>query len=382
MKQILTGIAFLIAHLTFAQTYSEQINKAEEAVSKKDYCNALNYFKSAFEDTLKIGTYDFYYAAISAANCHEERQALIWLKESQRKGLGLNAGEFNVVASNPAFAILHKYPEWNSFLISMRQAFLKKQQLQKKQKEKWIALITANEIKPNQNGKFNNCNAGFALYFSKVDRLDVPYLVYVPKSYFPSKKMQAIIYLQGGVANRDSFEFKNPDLIIPEPIFSVGDEFHSIIIYPFGKKNFGWVFQKSAFENVLAIIKNVESTYHIDSNRIFLGGMSNGGTATFWFASQKPNIFRGFYSFSAIPKLEIGKINFQNISQGKPFYSINAKDDEVYSFETVKKIYEQNKKLASDWHFDSVSTGDHQFIYQSNGKEILNTFFKKLLSSK
>lgn len=382
MKQILAAaFTILLSQCIFAQTYSDQINKADEAILKKDYCSALTYFKSAFKDTSVIGTYDLYYASISAANCNKEQQAFLWLKESQQNGLGLRPGEIDGISNDSEFVILHKYSEWKVFITSMKKALAKQEAFQKKQSEDWLAKINANKIKPNREGKFNNSNPGFALYFTKVDTLEVPYLVYIPQSYQPSKPFQAVVFLQGGVANRDSFEFQNPELIIPEPIFSIGDKFRVIIIYPFGKKDFGWVHQKAAFENVLMIVNKVESTYHIDSNRIFLGGMSNGGTATFWFASQKPNIFRGFYAFSAMPKIEIGNINFQNISQGKPFYSLNAKDDEVYSFETVKKIYEQNKTIATDWHFDSVPNGDHQFIYQPNGKEILNTFFKKLLSS-
>ena len=382
MKQILAAaFTILLSQCIFAQRYSDQINKADEAILKKDYCSALAYFKSAFKDTSIIGTYDLYYAAISAANCNKEQQAFLWLKESQQNGLGLRPGEIDGISNDSEFVILHKYPEWKVFITSMKKALAKQEAFQKKQSEDWLARINANKIKPNRKGKFNNSKPGFALYFTKVDTLKVPYLVYIPQLYQPSKPIQTIVFLQGGVANRDSFEFQNPELIIPEPIFSVGDKFNAIIIYPFGKKDFGWVYQKAAFENVLPIINKVENTYHIDSNRIFLGGMSNGGSATFWFASQKPNIFKGFYALSAMPKLEIGKINFENISQGKPFYSLSAKDDEVYSFETVKEIFEKNKAIATDWQFDSLPNGDHQFIYQPNGKEILNTFFKKLLSS-
>lgn len=381
MKHFLTILGILITQAIFAQTYSEQINKADEAILRKDYCSALAYYKTAFNDTAKIGALNLYYAARAAANCNDEKQALAWLKKSQQKGLGLNPGEIDAIVNDSKFLLLHKFPDWNSFITSMRQAFAKKQQLEKKQSEDWLARITSNKILPNLNGKFNKCNEGFALYFSKVDSLDVPYLVYIPKLYHPSKPMQVIVFLQGGVANRENFEFQNPEGIIPEPIFSIGDIYNSIIIYPFGKKDFGWVYQKPAFENVLTIINKVEKAYNVDNKRIFLGGMSNGGTATFWFASQKPNIFKGFYAFSAIPKLEIGEIRFQNISQGKPFYSINAKDDEIYSFKTVKNIYEQNKTIATDWHFDSVQKGDHSFIYGPQGKEILNTFFKKVLSN-
>ena len=378
MKYILTGIILLIAQITFAQSFDEQMGKAGEALQKKEYCNALTIFRTAFKDTTKTGAYEFAYAAVAATNCSDEQQALIWLKKSQQKGLGQSTEEIGAISKDSSFVKLHKYPEWNAFVSSMKQALVDRQLLQKKRDDEWIETITANKIKANPKGKFNQCKSGFALYLSKVDALEVPYLVYIPRTYDAAKPMRAIVYLHGGVANETNFNFKNSELGNGEPIFSIGDTYNSIIIYPFGKKDFGWVDQVAAFKNVLTIIDKVKAIYHIDSENIFLGGMSNGGTAAFWFASQKPNIFKGFYALSALPTLKVEPINFKNITQDKPFYSVNAKDDDVYKFDDVSKIYNDNKANAKGWIFDTLEGGGHGFIYQQNGKEILEKVFKKI----
>ena len=189
MKQILTGITLLIAQITFAQSYDAQMGKAGEALQKKEYCNALTVFKTAFKDTTKTGPYDFAYAAVAAANCNDEQQALIWLKKSQQKGLGQNTGEIEFISNDSGFVKLHKYPEWTTFISSMKQALVDKQLQQKKRNDEWVETITANKIKTNQKGKFNKCKSGFALYFSKIDTLKVPYLVYIPKTYDPVKQI-------------------------------------------------------------------------------------------------------------------------------------------------------------------------------------------------
>ena len=380
MKQILTVITLLAAQTTFAQSFDEQMGKAGEALQKKEYCSALTVFKAAFKDTTKTGPYELAYGAVAAANCNDEQQALVWLKKSQQKGLGQSTEEIDAISKDSAFVKLRKYPEWIAFTTSMKQALVDKQLLQKKRNDGWFETITANKIKANANGKFNACKPGFALYFSKVDTLEVPYLVYIPRTYDATKPMRAIVYLHGGVVNETNFNFKNSELENGEPIFSVGDTYNSIIIYPFGKKDFGWVNQVAAFKNVLTVIDKVKAIYHIDAKNVFLGGMSNGGTATFWFASQKPNIFKGFYALSALPTLKIGVINFENITQDKPFYSIHAKDDDVYKFDDVNKIYTDNKATAKGWNFDTLQNGGHGFIYQQNGREILGNIFKKLLS--
>ena len=365
VRAILTGLVILITHVTLAQAYEEQMDKAEGMLQEKKYCNALEIFKAALQDTAKSSAYDLFFGAVSAVKCNDETLSLFWLTIAQQKGLGLKPGEINYLNKDSTFLKLHKYPEWTKLISSMQQSFSAKQERQKKESEVWVQTIFNNRIKPNFKGKFKHCKPGFALYFTKVDTLKVPYLVYVPKEYNPEKPTKAVIYLHGGVVNTDSFDFKNPQ-IQKEPIFSIGNTFNVILIYPFGKKDFGWVNQKAAFQNIYTILKTSQAYYKIDTNNVFLGGMSNGGTAMFWFASQQQKIFKGFYAFSAFPKLAIGEINFQDITPDKPLYSVNAKDDDVYNFEKVKEIYEAHKLLAKGWHFESIESGGHGFIYKQH----------------
>ncbi|MDQ6761794.1 MAG: hypothetical protein M3015_04095 [Bacteroidota bacterium] len=50
----------------------------------------------------------------------------------------------------------------------------------------WLSIINNNAIaKPEINKRFNNASAGYALYFSKVDTLSVPYLGYVGDYHSP-----------------------------------------------------------------------------------------------------------------------------------------------------------------------------------------------------
>jgi predicted peptidase len=375
MRKLLIISCILFFKFSFSQSYDELLNKAGQELQKKEYCKALTFFKSAFTDSVKVGTYDYAYGALAAANCNDEKLALIWLKKSQKMGLGLNNGEAEYIANDPGFEKLHSFKEWNEVISEMKNAVAEKQALQIKKIAEWKLQIKNNAIlKKSQIPK-----SGFALYFTKVDSIEVPYLVYIPKSYNSKIPSKATVYLHGGIVNAEKFDFENPEIATGEPIFSVGATFNSIIIYPFGKKDFGWVSQKKPFENILTIVKNVQGIYNINKNEMYLGGMSNGGTAAFWFASQKPNIFKGFYAFSALPKLEISDIDFTKISQNKPFYSINTKDDGVFKYDEVLAIYTKNKSVAKGWNFETLETGNHGFIYEpKKGIEIMNAMFKKL----
>jgi predicted esterase len=379
MKKYVFIITYFIVQVSFAQTYEEQLGKAGVAIGKKDYCAALSIFKNAFKDETKIGTYDYAYAALSAANCKEEQLALQWFKKAADKGFGQNPGEIDFIITDSGFEKLHAYKEWNETITFIRKAIKEKEILQKKKNEEWLSTINKNAIKPKINGKFSIANAGFAVYFTKVDTLKVPYLVYVPKKYNPKIPTKAVVYLHGGVVNTESFNYQNTDLATGEPIFALGEKYNAIIIYPFGKKDFGWVNQLKAFENVNTIVKQVQQTYNMDKKNIFLGGMSNGGTATFWFASQKNNMYKAFYTFSALPKLEIETLNFSNLT--KPIFSVHAKDDDLYKIEDVQKMYETQKSNAKNWQLEIIENGGHGFIYQPNGKEIIESVFRKMIGN-
>ena len=76
--------------------------------------------------------------------------------------------------------------------------------------------------------------------------------------------------------------------------------------------------------------------------------------------------------------MEIGDIDFANLAQGKPFYSLQTKDDTVFKFDDINKIYSAQKAVAKDWQMDVLDNGGHGFIYNQDGKERVNSVFKKL----
>lgn len=373
MKKLLTAIStFILANLFFAQSYEDQISNAEQYIKSKEYCKAFEIFKLVLSEGNEVGKYDYFYGAVSAANCGNDVSALKWLRESQKEGLGSAEGEIDYLKKDPNFINLQKTEQWSSLLDTMEKSFTEKKRMDEQKSKEWVLKISDNAIKPKKS-KYNIAKSGFALYFSKVDSIKVPYLVYIPKNYDVLHPTKTIIYLHGGVKNTEKFNFDEPELM-KEPIFTVGEKLNTIIIYPFGKKDFGWVSQKKAFENIYYILKQVQNTYNVDKKKIYLGGMSNGGTATFWFASQRPSLFAGFYAIAANPKLEIGEIDF---NFDKPLYEIHAKDDQVFNFKEIEEIYKNNK--SKNWHFESVETGDHGFIYQEEGTKILENLISELI---
>ncbi len=243
----------------------------------------------------------------------------------------------------------------------------------------WLQSISQNALgRQGERTKFSKAPPGFALYFSRCGTIDMPYLVYIPKSYDPNKASSMVVFLHGAILARDSFQYKDP-AIANEPVFAVADASNTIVVFPFGRSGFMWPANVAANENILAIIEQATNYYNIDKQRIYLGGISMGGIATFWFITHHPTRFAGFYTFSAMPGLASGEIAFSNITNERPLYSMHARDDHGFPFNEVNDIYEQHKKEAPGWKLSTVVTGGHRFIYGLGGSTYIQTILSKLL---
>ncbi|AZA89250.1 Poly(3-hydroxybutyrate) depolymerase [Chryseobacterium nakagawai] len=376
MKTVLLSCFFCFSS-AFSQSYEVLIRDASTNLEAKEYCVALSNFKKAFTLQTEIGVYDYVSAASAAASCNDTKTAMEWLKAGHKLGLGKSRGEITFLQTNERFKNLSQNIEFKELLEAMENKVIKLEEFKKKETEQWNHEIVNNQIA--ESTPFNQVPPGFALYFTETEEQKVPYIVFVPKGYKSSRQTKAIFYLHGGVNSVNDFYYKNAD-VKKEPIFSVGNSFNSIIIYPFAKKDFGWMNQIKAFENIFTILQEVEKRYNVDKNKIYLGGMSNGGTATFWFASQKETPFKAFYAFAPNPVLNIGAISFENITKDHPLYTISAKDDYVFKYDDVLKIYNENKSKAKGWNFKTIEIGSHEFIYKPEiSKELLINFFSEIL---
>ncbi|UOQ70468.1 hypothetical protein [Hymenobacter cellulosilyticus] len=69
------------------------------------------------------------------------------------------------------------------------------------------------------------------------------------------------------------------------------------MLYPFGRQSFGWLEQRAALDNVRRMVEQVQLRYHIDSRRVYLGGMSNGARRHFGTPASRRPASRGSMPF-------------------------------------------------------------------------------------
>ena len=150
------------------------------------------------------------------------------------------------------------------------------------------------------------------------------YGLYVPEGYRPDKSYPLIVCLHGAGFTGDAYLERwqvrlGESYILACPTLIHGD----------------W-WTRTAEQLVMATIRAVTDTYHVDPDRVFLTGMSNGGIGAYLIGAHHAPRFAAIVPMASgldnvlIPFLE----NFQNT----PLYIIHGKRDQVMPVELSRSI--------------------------------------------
>ena len=368
-----------------APAYPQLLARAEAQLQAHDHCAATATFEQAFApDSTRANEFELFGAAGAAANCPARRAlAWRWLGQLSRRPLHMQAHDLDNVAQDPNLNPLKADAAWPRWLAAMHAALDHQAAAARIRSANWVAETQARALpRPGSGsrkaGQFAAAQPGFALYFSPVpnDTVRMPYLVRVPVGYSPARPAPVVVYLHGGVVSTVQFGYSDPEVGMQEPVFAAAPA-NAIVVYPFGRKSFGWVEQRAAFAQVEAIVREVQARYHTDPRGPVLGGMSNGGSAALWFASQRPAAFRGFFAFSPAPRLLLGA-PYGQLGQGKPCYQFSGQLDSTYPYAAVKATFDVRPAQARRWELQPVAQGDHAFLYAPEGPALLKQTLARL----
>ena len=171
------------------------------------------------------------------------------------------------------------------------------------------------------------------------------YLSYTPKDYSSdkSKTWPLIIYLHGG-SDRGTDLNKLYSNGIPDQIYS-GREFPFIIIAPQCPEHIRFS-TENWFEN---FFKEIIVKYRIDTNRVYLTGVSLGGSGTWYIAAKYSDKFAAIAPMSGFTShLDFIDNNIDKLID-IPIWAFHGKIDNVVPFEEteriIKKLDGKNKAL-------------------------------------
>jgi hypothetical protein len=164
----------------------------------------------------------------------------------------------------------------------------------------------------------------------------------IPKDYDPRRRYQVRFQLHGGVMGRTTNQPRGDGAIGA----LAGAE--QIYIIPYSWAEAPW-WGDTQVENLRGILDSVKRTYNVDENRVALAGVSDGATATYFFAMRDTTPYASFESLNGflmvLAGANIGPYDlFPNNLLNKPYFVVNGGMDPLYPVRGVAPFIEHLKK--------------------------------------
>lgn len=159
------------------------------------------------------------------------------------------------------------------------------------------------------------------------------YWLVVPKTYDPANRYQVRFQLHGGVMRPES-SLRGDGTVRLE-----GSE--QIYIMPAGWDEAPW-WSDAQVGSLRAILEDVKRDYNVDENRVFVSGVSDGGTGAFYIALRDTTPYAGFLPLNGYvlvlrnPALNIGGGLFLTNLRNKPLFLVNGGKDPLYPIDLVQ----------------------------------------------
>ena len=118
------------------------------------------------------------------------------------------------------------------------------------------------------------------------ETIKLNFLLHLPENYEANKeeKYPLMVFLHGAGERGD--DLSKVKIHGPPKLAKKGKDFPFILVSPQCPKNEWWTEQP-----VLELIDDLEKKYRVDSDRIYLTGLSMGGYGTWYFCTQAPDRF-------------------------------------------------------------------------------------------
>lgn len=191
-------------------------------------------------------------------------------------------------------------------------------------------------------------------------KANYPYLLYLPKEYsMNDKDFPLVIYLGGGSQNGCDLNMLKTYGV---PFYiEQGHEYDFIVASPQCPENKYWT-TENWFDSLYA---DLISNYRIDTTRIYVTGISNGGFGTWQVAMDYPD------RFAAIAPL-CGGVNDGDTSKIKnlkelPIWTFHGADDNMIPIVETERIVNELDEYGHI-KFTRLQNGGHgiQYLYEDN----------------
>ena len=199
------------------------------------------------------------------------------------------------------------------------------------------------------------------------------YISYTPEAYYDDtlKKWPLIIYLHGG-SGRGTDTMKLYCCGIPDQIWR-GREFPFVIVAPQCPVNQRWS-TDNWFEN---FYEEITTKFNVDTNMVYLTGVSLGGSGTWYLAIKYPGKFAAIAPMSGFTRHMDYIMNNTDKLVDVPIWAFHGKLDKVVEFEDTEWMINKLKGKNKDLKFMVDGDAGHGLYWSVYPEQELYDWFLK-----
>jgi hypothetical protein len=180
-----------------------------------------------------------------------------------------------------------------------------------------------------RNGRsYTKASTGRRVERQVVDGTAFENTIEIPDGYDPSRRWPVRVQLHGGIgrAEPQDPQRQRPNRIAGEP---------QIYLFPQGWADAPWWYPNQV-SNILALVDRVKRTHNVDESRIYLTGISDGGTGVYYLAMREPTPWSACLpllgSIRVLANRSVGADGdlFVGNLANRPFFIVNAGRDPLY----------------------------------------------------
>ncbi|MSR20759.1 MAG: hypothetical protein EXR91_07245 [Gemmatimonadetes bacterium] len=199
----------------------------------------------------------------------------------------------------------------------------------------------------------------------------MPYRMYVPTEYDPSRPIALIVALHGLGGTEDSF-FTGYDGLVP----LLAEERGYLVAAPLGYRvdgSYGWGLanlpadpttrqvQARSEEDVMQVLERVREQYNVDPRRIYLMGHSMGAIGTWRIAPKYPDLWAALGAFAGAGQ----PATLERIA-GVPQFVVHGDADPTVNVAGSRGMVARMRELGVTFEYIEVPGGGHSDVVAPN----------------
>ena len=335
--------------LSYEARLQQGIDSASDAESEMSYRNAFALLDGLFEaypDSVDVR--GFYEAAILAARLAQTDKAFKYLTPLVDSECDHGPGwEFFIGKYwDDAFEVLEADVRWKALVVRARRNKTDFYRLLQEEQNEFFnvkpeleTLLGRSELSGTElyaaireyKGYLPKKERDYSIAFDISDTVRTSYFVHLPESYDPSRAYPLLVCLHGAVGYTQLEDFQVIGVLKDFNRFytSCADRDEVILVFPAADKRYNWMKPDAGFFMVPEIVKQVKCALHVDDDKVFVAGHSNGATGAFSYWMKQPSPFAGFFGFNTYPKVRTGGTFLLN---GDNRFFVNFSTDQDYYY--------------------------------------------------